>query len=82
MGSLFSAKVRHVGTSLGILIPKEIIVEGHIKEGQEIEVSVLKKNLKLIRESFGMDRDAKFGFERDREDRLDRWEKQKEDASG
>ncbi len=79
--TLFKAKVRNVGTSLGILIPIEVVKEKKIKEGQNIEVSILRKDLKLIRKSFGIAKNAKFEFGRDREDRLERWEKQKDNAS-
>jgi len=67
--TLFEAKVRNVGTSLGVLIPIEIIREEKIKEGQHIEVSILKKNLKLIRESFGIAKGSS-KFERDHKDRI------------
>lgn len=68
MTELFSAKVRSVGTSLGILIPIEIIKEAKIKEGESIEVNILKRNKKFIKESFGIDRGTS-KFERDHRDR-------------
>lgn len=72
MAELFKAKVRRVGSSLGVLIPKEIANAEKIKEGEEIEVSLLRRRklaelLKLV----GTARGAQ-PFERDREDRLDR----------
>lgn len=69
MVGTFKSKVRSVGTSLGILLPKEVVNEEKIKEGEEIEVSILKKNLKLIRESFGIDKGTT-KFERDHTDRF------------
>lgn len=70
---LFKAKVRRVGTSLGVLLPKEITEKEHIKEGEEIELGVLrKKRLEEIEKMFGIARGAK-PFERDRADRIDRW---------
>ena len=69
MGELFKAKVRNVGTSFGILLPARVVKEEKIKLGQEVEVSLLKKNLKLIEESFGMDRGAS-SFEREHRDRF------------
>lgn len=68
MTEIFKTKVRNVGTSLGVLLPKEVIREEGIKEGEEIEISILKKNLDLINRSFGIDRGAK-KFERDHTDR-------------
>jgi len=69
MGELFSAKVRKVGTSLGILIPKEIIAEEKLKEGQDIELGVLRKrNLDEVLRLFGTAKGTK-AFARDRADR-------------
>ena len=73
MSELFKAKVRKVGTSLGILIPKEVIEEEKIKEGQEIELNLMRrKKLEEIERMFGIAKGAK-PFERDRIDRLDRY---------
>ncbi|MEK6891819.1 MAG: AbrB/MazE/SpoVT family DNA-binding domain-containing protein [Nanoarchaeota archaeon] len=73
MSELFKAKVRKVGTSLGVLIPKEVIEEEKIKEGEEIELNLMKKRkLEEIEKMFGIAKGAK-PFERDRIDRLDRY---------
>ena len=73
MSELFKAKVRKVGTSLGILIPKEVIEEQKIKEGQEIELNLMRrKKIEEIERMFGIAKGAK-PFERDRIDRLDRY---------
>ncbi len=73
MPELFKTKVRRVGTSLGVLIPKELIERQKIKEGEEVEVGLLKQRkigevLRLI----GTTKGTK-PFERDRTDRVDRW---------
>ena len=73
MPELFKTKVRKVGTSLGVLIPKELIEEQKIKEGEEVEVGVLKESrLRSIEKAFGIAKGAK-PFERDRTDRLGRY---------
>lgn len=73
MSELFKAKVRKVGTSLGVLIPKRIAEQERIKEGQEIEVSLLKKrNIEEVFKLMGTAKGTK-PFVRDRTDRLDRW---------
>lgn len=73
MPELFKVKVRRVGTSLGVLIPKEVAKQERIKEGQEVEVSLLKKRrLEEIERMFGIAKGAK-PFERDRTDRLERY---------
>ena len=73
MSDSFKAKVRKIGNSFGILIPKRIAQQEELKEGQEIQVSLLKERkvedvLKLI----GIAKGAK-SFVRDRTDRLDRY---------
>ena len=40
MGKVFEVKVRRVGTSLGLLIPKEIAEKEKIKEGEKVEAIV------------------------------------------
>ncbi len=73
MPEMFKAKVRRVGTSLGFLIPKEVTRREHIKEGEEVEVSLLKEmRIKAIEEAFGIAKGAK-PFRRDRTDRLERY---------
>lgn len=54
MGNVFKVKVRRIGTSLGVLIPKALINEEKIKEGEEIEIAVLREKKELIKKSFGM----------------------------
>lgn len=70
---LFKVKVRKVGTSLGVLIPRDLVKEQKIKEGEEVEVGILKRRkvgevLKLFGTAKGTE-----PFVRDREDRLDRY---------
>lgn len=71
--SLFKTKVRRVGTSLGVLLPKELAKKEHIKEGEEIELALLKKRkLQEVLKLMGTAKNAK-PFERDRTDRIERW---------
>jgi len=46
------AQLRKWGGSIGIIIPKETIEKGKFKEGQEIEILILKKT-NALRETFG-----------------------------
>lgn len=71
MNGLFKAKVRKVGTSLGVLIPKKIIEESEIKEGEEVAVVILleAEREKLIKKAFGMTKGAG-PFIREKEDRI------------
>ena len=70
---MFTAKVRKVGTSFGVLIPMEVITREGIKEGEEVELSLLKeRKLEAINKLFGIAKGTK-PFRRDRTDRVDRW---------
>lgn len=64
----FKVKVRNVGTSLGVLIPKDIVKEAKIKKNETIHVSILKENPKAIMKFFGSAKGAK-PFERDHKER-------------
>ena len=68
MPESFKAKVRRVGTSLGVLIPKGVAENQKIKEGEAIEVLLLKeKRLEEVLNLLGTARSTK-PFERDRTD--------------
>ena len=72
MVEMFKAKVRNVGTSLGILLPRRVIIEENIQVGEEIDVSILKERIKLIEDSFGIDKGTS-KFKRENKDRINRW---------
>ncbi len=74
MSQLFKAKVRKVGTSLGFLIPNEVVKEEHLNTGEEVHVQVLKqRKLRLIEEGFGIAKGAK-PFKREKDiDRLENY---------
>lgn len=66
-------KLREIGTSLGVIIPKDIIRERSLKKNMEIEIFIpLKKNIFLLEETFGSVKKIKWKFKRDRIDRLER----------
>ena len=73
MSELFKAKVRKVGTSIGILIPKGVAKQEKIKIGQEVQFSILKqKRLDEVWKLIGTAEGTK-PFERDRIDRSERY---------
>ena len=75
MPETFKAKVRSVGTSLGVLIPKDVTIREKINSGEEVEVTLLKTNAKNIKELlrlFGSARGAS-SFKREHHDRMDRY---------
>ncbi|MDE1868698.1 MAG: hypothetical protein KGH60_01905 [Candidatus Micrarchaeota archaeon] len=60
MPEVVELKVRRIGTSLGVIIPKRIIAEEHLKEGSKVSVALLKKErLKLVERAFGIAKGAK-----------------------
>jgi len=48
MAELFTAKVRRVGTSLGLLIPAAVARREGIQEGQEVSATVLRERVELV----------------------------------
>jgi antitoxin component of MazEF toxin-antitoxin module len=69
METLFKAKVRRIGTSLGLIIPNELVKNKSIKEGEEVEIALLKKRKELIAKIFGVAKGAS-SFERHSIDRV------------
>jgi len=43
MANLIKTKLRNIGTSAGVIIPQENLLESGIKIGDEIEISILPK---------------------------------------
>lgn len=70
MSDVVESKINKIGNSLWVLIPKEVVREKKIEEGQTIKIAILDKERdKTINETFGMFKGAK-GFKRI--DRLER----------
>ena len=69
MPEIIETKVRRVGTSFGVLLPNELIKREGITEGQNIEITILKRNLHLLKRAFGKAKGAE-PFEREHKDRL------------
>ena len=65
---VFESKIRKVGTSLGILIPKEISQAEHWKEGQKVKFAPIKEDSAWVKELFGSAKGAK-PFKREHRDR-------------
>lgn len=64
MTELFKAKVRRVGSSLGVLIPREKIREINFQEGDELELALLPHTKDFS--GFGIARRARVPFLRDK----------------
>lgn len=73
MPELFKTKVRKVGTSLGLLIPKEFARKEGIREGEGVEVGLLKETrLRILQRAFGSAKGAG-AFVREKSDRVNRY---------
>ena len=57
---LFESKIRRVGTSFGVLIPKENASKNKLKEGLKVEVAIIRKDPKFIDAMFGSVRAGPF----------------------
>ncbi len=51
--SVFESKVRQVGSSFGVLIPKEVVIEDKIRKDEKVKVVIIKKDLSLLEKAFG-----------------------------
>ncbi|HLD33703.1 MAG TPA: AbrB/MazE/SpoVT family DNA-binding domain-containing protein [Candidatus Nanoarchaeia archaeon] len=69
MPEMFKSKIRKIGSSYGLIVPKKYLVELHIEEGEEVEVGLLKeRRLTEIEKACGITKGAK-PFIRNRQDR-------------
>ncbi|AJF60227.1 MAG: hypothetical protein QT03_C0001G0732 [archaeon GW2011_AR10] len=66
---VFETKLRKVGSSWGALIPKEVVKQEKIGEGEKIQLAVIKKDISLLEKAFGSVKNAK-PFRRDHKDRV------------
>ena len=70
MVDVFRAKLRKIGSSVGILVPKEQMTALEVNIGDEIEVALLKhRDPVVIEEGFGMAKHFTKSFERDKKTR-------------
>ncbi|MBS3068268.1 hypothetical protein J4450_06185 [Candidatus Micrarchaeota archaeon] len=74
MTDIFKAKLRKIGSSVGVLVPKEQLAALDVEVGDEIDVSLLKHKSreemeKEIEEGFGMAKHFTKPFVRDKKTR-------------
>lgn len=65
---VFEGKVRQVGSSFGVLIPKSVVKNDNIKKNQTVKVVIMKKDLSLLEKAFGSVKTKP--FKRDHQDRV------------
>jgi len=71
MSTIFEGKLRRVGNSLAVVIPREILKQAGAEEGDSIKLSIFRPSIirkKAFEEAAGIYRNAK-PFVRDRRDR-------------
>ncbi len=70
MPDIFSAKLRKIGSSVGVLLPKEELDALHVDVGDEVEIAILKhRKIEDVRKAFGMSKGSG-EFERDKTTRV------------
>ena len=70
MVQIFKTKIRKIGSSFGILIPKKMIKQNRIIMGEEVEMVLLKRQrLELIEKVMGIAKGAR-PFIRESADRV------------
>ena len=67
MVKIMKLKLRSIGSSAGVIIPQENLIEAGVKVGDEVEIVILSKKKDLS--GFGMGKDFKIPFEREKKDR-------------
>lgn len=50
----YTTTTKRWGNSLGLLIPKEIIRDSHIKENEKVIVLLLRDNTPVLQKTFGI----------------------------
>ncbi|MBI5224851.1 hypothetical protein HY989_03190 [Candidatus Micrarchaeota archaeon] len=68
MAEIFISKIRPIGTSLGIIIPNEILKEEKLVSGNDVKFTIIKQDFKLLERMFGSAKNAK-EFSREKQDR-------------
>lgn len=70
MSEAIEVKLRRIGTSLGVLIPKRLVAREHLKEGSMLEISLLKRQRReLIDKYLGIAKGVG-PFKREKSDRF------------
>jgi len=67
------AILRNWGSSLGVVVPKEVVRQEHLKEGEEVVIELHKK--KTMRDVFGSMKDLKIDSQKMKDDLRKEWSK-------
>lgn len=69
MADVFVSRVRPFGTSLGLIIPRQVVSSEDLKPGKEVRVSIMQPSFALLDKLLGSMKGAR-PFRRSRRDRI------------
>ena len=67
------AILRQWGSSLGVVVPKDVIRQEHFREGEEVVIEIHKK--KTLQDVFGSMKDLKIDSQKMKDDLRKEWSK-------
>ncbi len=67
------AKLKNWGSSLGVVVPREVVLEEHLQEGEEVVLEIRKKH--SIVELFGSLKDWKIDSQKMKDELRKEWAK-------
>ena len=67
------AKLKSWGSSLGIVVPREIVIEEHFQEGEEVVLEIRKKH--SLQDIFGSLREWKIDTQKMKDESRKEWAK-------
>ncbi len=70
---MVKARLRTWGSSLGLIVPKKMVIKERLKPGEEIDIEIKKKN--SIKEAFGALKDWKINPQKIKDELRKEWSK-------
>jgi antitoxin component of MazEF toxin-antitoxin module len=75
MAQIFEGKVRRLGNSMAVIIPRDVLLEASVHEGDVLKLAIpvpVSKRKRIWKKFAGIDRGAPT-FSRETHDRVDEW---------
>ena len=75
MPQVFEGKVRRLGNSMAVIIPRDVLFEAGVHEGDVLKLAIpvpIAKRKRIWKRFAGIDRGA-LSFSREKRDRVDEW---------
>lgn len=75
MAQIFEGKVRRLGNSMAVIIPRDVLSEAGVHEGDVLKLAIpvpVARRRRIWRKVAGIDR-GKRAFSREERDRVDEW---------